>query len=111
MSSPILKNAQWDSRIARDTGRLTEAARYPRIDASAGYALQLEPQAVKLGGVTAETQDANYATAGIAATYTIFDFGRRDARIHQADAVATAAEQSFLQGASDVSLQIIEAYF
>lgn len=110
-NNPVLKNAAWDSRIAQEGSRLASAAIYPRVDAQAGYTMQLDPQAVRIGGVTAETQDARFAFAGVAASYTLYDFGRRDARIRQADAFAEAASQGFLFNSGDVALQVIDAYF
>lgn len=110
-NNPALKSAVWDSRIARDNGRLAAVSTYPRIDVNAGYTMQLEPQAVKIRGVTAETQEPDFAFAGIAATYTLYDFGRRDARIRQADSLSEAAAQGFLFSRGDVTLQVIEAYF
>jgi outer membrane protein TolC len=110
-NNPALKSSAWDSRIAEENMRLASVGNYPRIDANAGYTMQLQPQAVKLGGVTAETQEPDFAFAGIAATYTLYDFGRRDARIRQAGAYTEAAAQGFLAGKGDVALQVIEAYF
>lgn len=110
-NNPSLKSASWDSRIAAESSRLASAASYPRVDVNAGYTMQLEPQAVKVGGVTAETQEPNFAFAGIAATYTLYDFGRRDARIRVARAFTEAASQSFQHTEGDVTLQVIEAYF
>ena len=110
-NNPTLKSASWDSRIARENSRLASVAMYPRVDANAGYTMQLEPQAVKMLGITAETQDPDFAFAGIAATYTLYDFGRRDARIQQASANTEAASQSFMFSKGDVALQVIEAYF
>jgi outer membrane protein len=110
-NNPALKSAVWDSRIAQENSRLASTATYPRVDATAGYTMQLEPQAVKLGGVTAETQEPDFAFVGIAATYTLYDFGRRDARIRQTGANTEAALESFMFSKGDVALQVIEAYF
>jgi outer membrane protein TolC len=110
-NNPALKSAAWDSLIAEENSRLASAAIYPRVDANAGYTLQLDPQAVKIGGVTAETQEPDFATAGIAASYTLYDFGRRNARIQQANAYTQAASQSFMFNRGDITLQVIEAYF
>lgn len=110
-NNPALKSAAWDSRIAEENSRLARVSTYPRVDAQAGYTLQLEPQAVKIGGATAETQEPHFAFAGVAATYTLYDFGRRDARIQQAGAYTEAAAQNFMFSKGDVSLQVIEAYF
>lgn len=109
--SPVLKAAGWDSRVAQENARIVGSAYLPRLDAQAGYTMQLEPQAVKMGGITAETQEPDFAFAGISAQYTIYDFGRRDARVRQADAAVSAADQQFANRHSDLSLQIIESYY
>ena len=110
-NSPILKSASWESKISVENSRLASVTSFPRVDAQAGFTMQLEPQAVKLGGVTAETQEPHFAFAGIAATYTLYDFGRRAARIQQASAYLEATSENFLFSKGDVTLQIIEAYF
>jgi len=110
-NNPILKSAAWDSRIAEENSRIARVSLYPRVDANAGYTLQRDPQAVKMGGGTAETQEANFAVAGVAANYTLYDFGRRDARISRANSYTEAALQGFLFDSGDVTLQVIEAYF
>lgn len=110
-NNPALKGAAWDSRIAEENSRIARVSSFPRIDAQAGYTLQAEAQAVRMGGVTAETQEPNFAFAGIAATYTLYDFGRRDARIRQADSLTEAASLGFKFNRSEASLQVIEAYF
>ncbi len=110
-NNPALKSAIWDSRIAEENRRIAKVSTYPRVDATAGYSMQLAPQAVKIGGQTAETQEADFATAGIAATYTLYDFGRRDVRVRRESANIEATSQTFMANASDVALQIIEVYF
>jgi outer membrane protein TolC len=110
-NNPALKSSAWDSRIARETVRQVSAAYLPRVDAQAGYSMQLEPQAVIISGRTAETQEPDYAFAGLSASYTIYDFGRRDARAQQAGANVDVASQNFEARRSDVALQVIEAYF
>jgi len=110
-NNPALKSSAWDSRIARDTVRQASAAYLPRLDAQAGYTMQLEPQAVIISGRTAETQEPDFAFAGLSASYTIYDFGRRDARLQQAGATADALDQLFEFRRGDVALQVIEAYF
>jgi len=110
-NNPALKSAAWDSRIAEENSRLATAAAYPRVDVNAGYTMQLEPQAVKLGGVTAETQEPDFAFAALAATYTIYDFGRRGARIDKARSYTEAAKEGFKFSSSEAALQVIETYF
>jgi len=110
-NNPSLKSAAWDTGLARDNVRLARSGNYPRIDAQAGYTMQLEPQAVIISGRTAETQEADFASAGLSASYTIYDFGRRDARSQQAGAAADASYQNFESKRSDVALQVIETWF
>ena len=109
--NPLLKSAAWESHIAVENSRLASSTLYPRVDTYAGYTVQREPQAVKLGGVTAETQDQNFAFAGVAATYTLYDFGIRDAKIRQAKFLAEAASEEFKAESGDVTLRVMETYF
>ena len=110
-NNPALKSSAWDTRIAQDNVRQVSAMYLPRVDAQAGYTMQLEPQAVIISGRTAETQEADFAFAGLSASYTLYDFGRRDARINQAGAYVDSAAQQFEAKRSDVALQVIETYF
>src|SRR5512133_249917 len=110
-SNPVLKINAWDTLIARDNVRQVSAAYLPRVDAQAGYTMQLEPQAVIINGRTAETQEPDFAFAGLAATSTIYDCGRRDARTRQAGAQVDALAQRYEARLSDASLQVIESYF
>lgn len=110
-NNPVLKRAAWDTRLAQENIRLAGSSSYPRIDALAGYTMQLEPQAVIINGRIAETQEPDFAFAGLSASYTLYDFGRRDARKRQAGAAADAAAQNFESKRSDVALQTIEAWF
>lgn len=73
--------------------------------------MQLELQAVKISGVTAETQEPSFAFAGVSSSYTLYDFGRRDARIRQASAYMEAVAEGFLFSKGDVTLQVFEEYF
>jgi outer membrane protein TolC len=109
--NPNLKTAAWDHRIAEEDIRQASAANYPRIDAQAGYTLQQAAQGAKLDGITAKTQQADYASAGLSATYTIYDFGRRNARQQMTRALADSSVESFEARRTDVSLQVVEAYF
>jgi outer membrane protein TolC len=109
--NPSLKTAVWDHRIAEEDIRQASADNFPRIDAQAGYTLQQSAQGAKLGAISAETQQADYASAGLSATYTIYDFGRRSARQQMTRALADSSVQSFEARRTDVSLQVVEAYF
>ncbi|KAA0894996.1 TolC family protein [Oryzomonas rubra] len=109
--NPGLKAAAWTPRIAEQDIRQTSAANYPRIDAQAGYTMQQAAQGAKIAGTQAETQQADYASVGLSATYTIYDFGRRNARQQMTMALADSSVQSFEARRTDVALQVIEAYF
>lgn len=108
---PALKTAVWDSRIAAENIRFTSASNFPRIDARAAYTMQQSAQAVVIDGITAETQEPDFASAGIALDYTLYDFGRRSARNSQARLVAGAATDRHTAFRSDIALQVIETYF
>jgi len=110
-NNPSLRSAAWESKIAQENIRQASSADFPRIDAQAGYSMQLEPQAVIISGRTAETQEPDFAFAGLSLGYTIYDFGRRDSKKQQAGAVANAFGKSLEAKQSDVSLQVIETYF
>jgi outer membrane protein TolC len=110
-NNPALKIAAWDTKIAQENVRQTSALYFPRVDALVGYTMQHEPQAVIIRGVTAETQEPDFAFAGLYANYTIYDFGRRDSRRQQAIALTNASARSLEARQSDISLQVIEAYF
>jgi outer membrane protein TolC len=110
-NNPVLVRESWETKIAQDNVQQASSALYPRIDAQAGYTMQLEPQAVIISGRTAETQEADYAYAGLSATYTLYDFGKRSARKQQAETAVSASSQNYEALRSDISLQVIESYF
>lgn len=110
-NNPSLKSAAWESKIAKENVRQASSADFPRIDAQAGYSMQLEPQAFIISGRTAETQEPDFAVAGLSIGYTIYDFGRRDSKKQQAGAVANASGRFLESKQSDVALQVIETYF
>lgn len=108
---PALKTAVWDTRIAEENIRLVSSSNYPKIDAQAAYTLQQAAQAVVINGMTAETQQPDYASGGVSLGYTIYDFGRRRSGISQARLLSGAATDRYAAFRKDISLQIIESYF
>lgn len=110
-NNPALKTAAWDTAIAREGVRQASSALFPRADAQAGYTMQQAAQAVKINGIKAETQEPDYAFGGLSASYTIYDFGRRDARIERARSLADSTSMFYDARRSDVYMQVIEAYF
>ncbi|HEX9079993.1 MAG TPA: TolC family protein [Desulfuromonadaceae bacterium] len=109
--NPTLKAAAWDTRVAEENVRLASSARYPRMDAEGGYTMQQAPQGMNFQGLSIATQQPDYAFGSLAATYTIYDFGRRNARVQQARALADSTSHTFAARRNDVALLVIEAYF
>lgn len=110
-NNPALKSAAWDISLAQENLRLANSSSYPKIDAQAGYTMQLAPQAVIISGRTAETQEPDFAFAGLAANYTLYDFGRRNSKKMQATAAVDASTQLFESKLSDAVLLVIETWF
>jgi outer membrane protein TolC len=110
-NNPELRTQAWEPRLAQQNLRQVSSARYPRLDGQVGYTIQKDPQAAIITGHIVELQDSDYAHGGLEAFYTIYDFGKREARISQASAVADASSNRYDAQRSDVSLQVIEAYF
>jgi outer membrane protein TolC len=109
--NPLLKTVRWDQAIASQQIRQSDSSLYPRVDLQGGYTAQLEAQAMKINGMTMETQQNPYGFANLAVTHTIYDFGRRDARRKQAQSANKAVESGIQSKEQEVSLQVIEAYF
>jgi outer membrane protein TolC len=110
-NNPELRSLAWEPRLARQNLRQVSSALYPRLDGQVGYTIQKDPQAAIIMGRVAELQDSDYSHGGVEAFYTIYDFGKREARISQARAVADASSSRYDAQRTDVSLQVIEAYF
>lgn len=111
INNPLLQTVKWDKEIAREQARQADSTLYPRVDAQGGYTAQLEPQAMRVNGLSAETQQASYAFANLAATQTLYDFGRRSAKQRQAETSLQAVESGIRAQEQDVTLQVIEAYY
>lgn len=107
---PDLTVASWEPLLATEQLRTARSAFFPRIDATAGYTAQLEPQAVKMGGITAETQQPDYASAGLAVSYVLYDFGKRSARTRSATTALNASRETVAEQRSSVILQVIDTY-
>lgn len=110
-NNPTLKVAAFDKAIAAADVQVAGSGRLPRIDLQAGYTAQLEPQAVKIGGNTAETQQADYAFAGVSMYQTLYDFGRTENRRKQASSQAKAVSLRYGNLEQDVSLQVIRSFY
>lgn len=109
--NPDLRTLAWEPLMAEQDVRQAVSARYPRLDGRVGYTIQKDPQAAIIMGRVAELQDSDYAHGGLEALYTIYDFGKREARISLARANADAIRNRYDARRTDISLQVIEAYF
>lgn len=109
--NPLLTATRAELPVAQQQEQLSDSSLYPRVDLQGGYTAQLDPQAMLVNGIAMENQQAHYAFANLAATYTIYDFGRRDARRSQARSATSVVENGIRSKEQDVALQVIEAYF
>lgn len=109
--NPLLQTVRWDNQVAEQQLQLANSQLYPRLDIQGGYTAQLEPQAIKAEGRMMETQQGEYGFATLSATYTIYDFGRRDARVEQARSAQKAVGKRIRQYEQDMALQVIQTYF
>jgi len=106
-----LKAASYSIGIAEEQIRVARSSLLPRVDVQGGYVAQLEPQAFKLGPVTADTQNADYPFFSLAIYDTLYDFGRTRAREAQARLQHDAAKQSYTGNEQDLFLQVVRAYY
>mgnify|MGYP002399426374 CR=1 FL=1 len=110
-NNPSIAVARSERTIATTGVKLTKSAFYPKLDMQGGYTMQLEPQAVMINGRSAETQQADFAYANAALVYTVYDFGRREARHMSARSSVEAEENSVVAKEQETSMQIITAYY
>jgi outer membrane protein TolC len=108
--NPALRVSRMDTDIAAETIRQSDAALFPRIDAQGGYTAQLEAQAMKINGQVMETQQPSYLYGNLSMQYTLYDFGRRDARRSITRSTADTVQYGIYQQVQDVSLQVVENY-
>ena len=108
--NPALRLSRIDTTIAAEAVRQSDASMFPRIDAQGGYTAQLESQAMKINGQIMETQQPSYLYGNLSMQYTLYDFGRRDARRSIARSSADTVQQKLRQQEHDVRLQVVENY-
>ncbi len=109
-NNPALRTARTDTQVATEMVTQSDASLYPRIDAQGGYTAQLEAQAMKVNGQTLETQQPSYAFAGLGVNYTLYDFGRRDARRAAARGQLNVVQLGISQQEQDTILQATQTY-
>lgn len=109
--NPLLVTLSNEKEIAATSIRQADSALYPRIDLQGGYTAQQAAQGVIMNGRTAETQEPEYAFANTAVSYTLYDFGRREAKRRSARFNADAIGHNIASREKEVFLQIITTYF
>lgn len=109
-NNPALRTARTDTQLATEMITQSDASLYPRIDAQGGYTAQLEAQAMKVNGQTLETQQPSYAFASLGVNYTLYDFGRRDARRTAARGQLNVVQLGISQQEQDTILQATQTY-
>jgi len=109
--NPALRVTRKDVGIAHESIRQTDAALFPRIDAQGGYTAQLEAQAMKVAGQVMETQQPAYLFASLGVNYTLYDFGRREARRSSSRLNLDAVTFGLRNQEQEVSLHVVESYF
>lgn len=103
--------ARHDERIALERVTIAGSSYLPRVDLQGGYTSQLDPQAVRFGAITQETQEPNYAFASLDINQTIYDFGRTRER-RRAATLQSEASHAVYQGVEqDLFLQVVQAYY
>ncbi|HZV80951.1 MAG TPA: TolC family protein, partial [Geobacteraceae bacterium] len=110
-NNPSLKVAIHDQAVAAADVNIAGSARLPRIDLQAGYTSQLEPQAVKIGPNSVQTQQADYAFAGLSIYQTLYDFGRTESRREHASLLAKAVSSGYGNLDQEVALQVIRGFY
>jgi len=110
-NNPDLRTTAWEISIAQQNLRLASAPFYPRLDAQAGYSGQSAAQASTASGRALETQEPDFAFGGLAVNYTLYNFGKREARRNQSRALLDATSNTFEAQRANLSLQVIETYF
>ncbi len=110
-NNPSLRLSRMDIGIASKTIEQSDASLFPRIDAQAAYTLQQDAQAMKFNGLALETQQATYLSGSVGIDYTVYDFGRRDARRKISRTNLDAVNFTLENQEHEIALQVVENYF
>ncbi len=103
--------ARHDEKIALERVTVAGSTYLPRVDLQGGYTSQLEPQAVRFGAITQETQQANYPFASLDINQTVYDFGRTKERRRAATLQQEAFHEAYRAVEQDLFLQVVQAYY
>jgi len=111
LNNPSLKLARHDSGIQAENVTIAESGYYPRVDLQAGYTALKEPQSIKAGSNSFETQQSSFPFASVGLYQTLYDFGRNASRKEQATLQGSAVSAATGSIRQDVSLQVIRGYY
>ncbi|GFO66761.1 protein CyaE [Geomonas limicola] len=106
-----LRATSHDTAIAQQQVEIARSAWRPRIDLQAGYQAQQAAQAVQLGPIVEETQQADFPFLNLTLNSTLYDFGRTEARVSAARMQREAARHSYSGSEQDLFLQVVRAYY
>lgn len=111
LNNPALKLARHDSGIQSENVAITESAYYPKVDLQAGYTALKDPQSIKAGTGSFETQQSSFPYASVGLYQTLYDFGRTASRKEQATLQESAVNSTNGSIRQDVLLQVIRGYY
>jgi outer membrane protein TolC len=106
-----LKAKAFDETIAAQSVTLADSFWYPRIDLQGGYTVQAAEQKIQLNNTSIATQDAHYGFFSLTLNYLLYDFGRREARSHQAELLQEATSDRYQSQEKDLFLEVVKGYY
>jgi len=106
-----LKAASYKVGIAQEQIQIAKSGLLPKVDLQAGYQAQLEPQAFRIGQITTEIQQADFAYLNLSIYKELYDFGRTESRVGAARLQREAARHAFSGSEQDLFLQVVRAYY
>lgn len=109
--NPALAVASHDEKMALERVTIAGSTYLPRIDLQGGYVSQLDPQAVRFGAITQETQQANYPFASLDINQTVYDFGRTKERRLAATLQREASHASYQALEQGLFLRVVQTYY
>jgi len=109
--SPELLEVASSPRLAASAVDSISSAYRPRVGISAGYTLQQAPQQVVIGGISAPTQDQDFAHLNIVVDQLLYDFGRTAGGLGAARAAARAAQFIYASVEQKLLLQTVASYY
>jgi len=110
-NNPTLQAAALDSDIAAESVTRERGGYLPQVDGRAAYTWQKDPQAFMIAGRIEQTQEPDFASAGLSVEQTLYDFGRTSSKVGEARALEKSAEARFRGLKQDVFLRTTAVYY